>query len=289
MNAEGYLGDFDRFLRAGRIGAVAARLDVFMDNDVLAPDAREIRGEVVADAVHVRSVAWRMRGELEWNRIQARAGQFAVRGPGRAGVLEIRCTGSADSEPGDLVSWAFVELAWPQGFAQLREGPRSVVRHGPLLAVAEIGWLESLELVHADGSVTAIEVAGRHGAVEIPLRSNEVGVHHTQLRWQARDGTAGSCEFHYAVTARPIALEIYPRRGGGYVYRTEHADAIELELPGQAAPIPMPAQGVIECSVLMPVRATLNYRDESGEWQSRCIVLDYAPRTWARLSGFRHP
>jgi len=290
MNAEGYLDDFDRFLREGRIGSPAARLDVLLDSGPLTPDVAEIRGEVVAERSRIRSLAWRMRGDREWNRIHAQVGRFAFAGPGRQGIVEIRCTGVAEPSPEALVAWAFVELAWPAPVVSVVEGERSTPRYGDLRARLDVNWIESLQVFHADGSGDPmVQAGGRSCGVEIPLRSSDVGQHEVQVRWRGCDGSEGACDIHYEVTARPIALEVFARRGGGLIYRTACVDAIELVIPGQADPIPVPANGVIESSFLVPIRASLRYRDEASQWHSETLVLDQPPRTWSRLPGFRHP
>ena len=287
MSAGGYADDFARFLRAGRIGGVCAEMDIELQADKLVPSVGWVRGHIHIEQAQLRSLSWRIRGELAWTPVQLGGDSFAIATPGRAGTMELRSVGVPLDGSSELVAWAFAELAWPEPEIQIGERPNSVERNAVLRIGLRAQWVEQVAVTFDDaGSERHAFQPGQAGAIDFVAPTSVIGQHRIRLAWLGCDGSEGFEVLEYTVTARAIQMEIRRLQDGALQYSARHADALELHLPGSAAPLLLPMAGVIDSTLLMPLHAVLRYRDEAGQWCDEPLLFDYSPRRWTAQRGF---
>lgn len=285
MNA-GYAGDFERFMRAGRIGS-PAEMSIELEALVLAPVFAAVRGRVRCSHAQLRTLAWRMRGDLVWTAAPLRGELFEFPTPGRTGTLELRSLALPHDGSPELVAWAFAELAWPAAQIQIGERPARVERQAAVHVGIRVQWVEHLVITFEDGSTDRQEFeAGRMGTCDLVLPTRNIGLRRVRLDWRANDGSEGVEILTYTVTARPLQLTIRRLHGGGLHYCAQHAEALALQLPGAPSSIPVPHAGVIQSALLVPLCAVLTYSDEAGERRETVLRLDHAPRKWPTQRGF---
>lgn len=287
MNAQNYADDFARFARAGRIGEQAPSVVIAVDPAPVLPIGSAVRGRILTTNAGVRALTWRMRGDEAWNRAALRGNEFTIAGPHKAGTMELRCVAVGDADSEELTAGAIVVLSWPAPVFNV-DLPCSVAeRHTTLSAMVSLEWVEAVEEVLEDGSCNQHVLGGSEKSLEIQLPTHAMGRRYVLLKWRGRDGTEGAHSIEYEVKARPITLELRPLSTGGVLYRAANAEALELEIPGHGAPQQLPPEGVIHAALLMPISATLRYRDEAGTWRKQSLRLDHAPRAWTPVRGFR--